>query len=233
MFGIRELLGLSDEGYLDFKRGVRACVLTNLSLLLPFAVIVQATVTLLDPLMGGGALDAGRLWALFAAGVISAILYFCAYLNEYSKTYTVAYSESERIRLGVAEHIRRLPLSFFNDKNLSELTANMMADCASVEHTMSHVAPGLFAGIFTAALTCLLLGLYDWRMSLALFAPLPLSFGLIAVTKKTQARFGEKLVAAKLNVSEQAQEYLEGIKVIKAFGMGGRSRRRWEAPCAA
>jgi ATP-binding cassette subfamily B protein len=224
MSGIMELLGLSNEGYLDFKRGVRACVLTNLSLLLPFIVIVQTIITLLDPLMNGGALDAGRLWALFAAGIVSALIYFCAYSSEYNKTYTVAYSESERIRLEVAEHIRRLPLSFFNDRNLSELTTNMMADCASVEHTMSHVVPGLFAGIVTAALTCLLLSLYDWRMSLALFAPLPLAFGLIAVTRKLQVRFGERLVAAKLNVSEQIQEYLEGIKVIKAFGMeGGKS----------
>jgi ATP-binding cassette subfamily B protein len=229
MFGMKELLGLSDEGYLDFKRGVRACIITNLSLLLPFIVIVQAIVTLLEPLMNGGALNVQRLWALFAAGIASALIYFCAYRNEYHKTYTVAYSESERIRLEVAEHIRRLPLSFFNDKNLSELTTNMMADCASVEHTMSHVVPELFAGIATAALTCLLLGLYDWRMSLALFAPLPFAFGLIAVTKGLQTRFSERLVAAKLNVSEQVQEYLEGIKIVKAFGMGGEKSAALES----
>ncbi|MDR1020319.1 MAG: ABC transporter ATP-binding protein/permease [Synergistaceae bacterium] len=229
MFGIKELMGLSDEVYLDFKRGVRACILTNLSLLLPFIIIIQAIITLLDPLMDGGALNVRRLWTLFAAGIASGLLYFCAYRNEYRKTFTVAYGESERIRLEVAEHIRRLPLSFFNDKNLSELTTNMMADCASVEHTMSHVAPGLFAGIATAALTCLLLGLFDWRMSLALFVPLPFAFGLIAATRKLQERFSEELVAAKLNVSEQVQEYLEGIKAVKAFCIGGEKSAALES----
>ncbi|MDR1947967.1 MAG: hypothetical protein LBQ38_01105 [Spirochaetaceae bacterium] len=111
-------------------------------------------------------MDSARLWLLLGLGLAAAVLYFLAYRNEYHKTYTVAYSESEKIRLEVAEHIRRLPLSFFNNKDLSELTTNMMADCTSVEHTMSHVAPGLFADVITALLTCALLALYDWRMSL-------------------------------------------------------------------
>jgi ATP-binding cassette subfamily B protein len=52
---------------------------------------------------------------------------------------------------------------------------------------------------------------------------------LIAVTRKLQDRFGEKHVAAKLNVSEQVQEYLEGIKVVKAFGMEGEKSAALES----
>ncbi|MDR2770679.1 MAG: ABC transporter ATP-binding protein/permease, partial [Clostridiales Family XIII bacterium] len=221
MFNIKELLGLSDEGCADFKRGVRACVFSNLTLLLPFAAIIGSVVTLLDPLMNGNPPDIARLWLLFGVGLAAAVLYFFAYRNEYRKTYTVAYSESEKIRLEVAERIRKLPLSFFNNKDLSEMTTNMMADCTSVEHTMSHVAPGMFAHIITAILTCVLLAFYDPRMSAALFAALPVAFGLILLTRGIQARFGEKHVQAKLAVSDRVQEYLEGIKVVKAFGLSG------------
>jgi ATP-binding cassette subfamily B protein len=141
MFNIKEALGLSDEGYRGFKRAVGAVVISNLSLLLPFIVIIQTIITLLDPLLGGGGLDSARLWLLLGLGLAAAALHFFAYRNEYRKTYTAAYSESEKIRLEVAEHIRRLPLSFFNNKDLPELTTNMMADCTAIEHTMSHVAP--------------------------------------------------------------------------------------------
>jgi ATP-binding cassette subfamily B protein len=228
MLKIRELLGLSEEGYADLKRGVRACVVSNLSMLLPFIVIIQAIIVLLDPLMNGNPLNTAMLWKLLAAGLVAALLYFLAYRNEYRKTYTVAYSESEKIRLEVAERIRKLPLSFFNKKDLSELTANIMADCASVEHTMSHVVPGLFADIITAVLTCVLLAFYDPRMSAALFAALPVAFGLILLTRGLQAKFGERHVTAKLAVSEQIQEYLEGIKVVKAFGLSGEKSRALE-----
>jgi ATP-binding cassette subfamily B protein len=228
VFKIKELLGLSDAGYRDFRRGVLACVLTNLLLLLSFAVIIQTIITLLEPLLNGEPLNILKLWLLLGAGLAAGILYFFAYHNEYHKTYTVSYSESEKIRLEVAEHLRRLPLSFFNHKDLAELTTNIMADCTTIEHVMSHVLPGLSADIIAAALACGALALYDWRMALALFAALPLSLGLILGGRKIQTVFGERSVQAKLNVSEQVQEYLDGIKVIKAFGLSGEKSKALE-----
>ncbi|MDR2069571.1 MAG: ABC transporter ATP-binding protein/permease [Spirochaetaceae bacterium] len=225
MFNIKKLLGLSEEGFRNFKRAVRAVVVSNLCLFLPFIVIVQTIITLLGPLMAGGSgeadVDSRRLWLLWALGLIAAALYFFAYRSEYRKTYTTAYSESEKIRLEVAERIRRLPLSFFNNKDLSELTTNMMADCTTVEHVMSHVSPILFGGIITDVVICAPLAVYDWRMALAVFAALPLALGLIFGSRKLQAFLGERHVQAKLAVSDQVQEYLEGIKVVKAFGLSG------------
>lgn len=73
-------------------------------------------------------------------------------------------------------------------------------------------------GVFLA---CLMLALYNWRMALAIFCTLPVCFGIIFASKKIQAKYGEKHVKAKLRVSDQVQEYLDGIKVVKAFGMEG------------
>jgi ATP-binding cassette subfamily B protein len=229
MFKIKETLGLSDKGYEDFKHCVRACVMSHLSLLLPFIVIIQSVIALLDPLLSGRPLDAARLWTLLAAGLAAGTVYFFSYRGEYRKTFAVTYSEAEKIRLEVAEHMRRLPLSFFNNKDLSELTVNIMADCTSIEHVMSHVIPGLFGGAITVTLTSAMLAFYDWRMALALFIPLPVSFGIIAASRKLQAKFGERHVQAKLGVSGQVQEYLEGIKVVKAFGLAGEKSRALES----
>jgi len=131
------LLHLSPEGTKNLNRAVAACVLANLTLFLPFTVIVQTIITLLSPLINGGGPDTGRLWLCLAGGAASAVLYYFAYSNEYMKTYSTAYSEAGKTRIEVAEHLRRLPLSFFNDRDLSELTTNMMGDCTAIEHTMS------------------------------------------------------------------------------------------------
>jgi ATP-binding cassette subfamily B protein len=229
VFKFKELLGLSAAGYRGFLRAVRACVLANLLLLLSFAVIIQAVIVLLEPLLNGAPVNIAKLWLLFGAGLAAVVLYALAYRNEYRKTYTASYSESEKIRLEVAEHIRRLPLSFFNNKDLSELTTNIMADCATIEHVMSHVLPGLCADIIAAVLACGALAFYDWRMALALFAALPLSLGLIwGVRQLMHSKLGERHVQAKLNVSDQMQEYLDGIKVVKAFGLAGEKSRALE-----
>jgi hypothetical protein len=60
------------------------------------------------------------------------------------------------------------------------------------------------------------------------FAVLPISVALVTLSKKVQNRLGERHVQAKLNVSDQVQEYLDGIKVVKAFGFSGEKSESLE-----
>ncbi|WP_420092926.1 ABC transporter transmembrane domain-containing protein, partial [Snodgrassella alvi] len=79
----------------------------------------------------------------------------------------------------VAEKIRKLPLSFFNRKDLSELTANIMGDCAVIENMLSHVIPQLIGYSISSLITCCLLAFYDWRMAGAIFCTLPISIIIV------------------------------------------------------
>lgn len=222
---LQRTLKLSDKGYKDLKTAIWACILSNLLLLLPFGVLMQVMTTLIDPLVSGTPVNIARLWVLFGLGVVAAALYFFAYRNEYDKTYTVAYRESETMRVEVAERMRKLPLSFFNQKDLSELTTNIMGDCSTIEHSMSHLVPSMVANFITITLACVMLAFYDWRMALAVFCTMPISFGIIFGSKKLQEKLGEKHVEAKLEVSDQVQEYLDGVKVVKAFGLEGEKSK--------
>lgn len=218
---LKKLLHLSDKGEKDLKRAIFVCVLANIILFLPFMVIMQAMQTIIAPLTMGTPLDTGRLWVLLVFGLLAAALYFIVYSVEYDKTYTTAYKESTNIRVEVAEHMRKLPLSFFNRKDLSELTTNIMGDCATIEQIMSHAVPQIAANTISILIVSVLLAIYDWRMTLALLFVLPISIGVIYLSRRIQKKYGERHVRAKLNVSKQIQEYLDGIKVVKAFGLSG------------
>ena len=214
-------LYLSEKGMKDLKVAIYACVVSNFTLLIPFIVLMQIIQTLIDPLTTGLPLDTGRLWLLFAAGAVADVIYYVVYRNEYDKTYVASYKECEVIRVDVAERMRQLPLSFFNQKDLSELTTNMMGDCNTIEHAMSHIVPAAAANVITITFTCVMLALYDWRMALAIFCTLPVAFGILWLSKGAERKYGERHVRAKLDVSGQVQEYLDGIKVVKAFGLHG------------
>lgn len=218
---LKKLLHLSDKGARDLRRAITVCVLANIVLFFPFTVIMQAMQTIAAPLAAGTSLDTGRLWLLLVFGVLAAALYYWVYSVEYDKTYTTAYAESTNIRIEVAEHMRKLPLSFFNRKDLSELTTNIMGDCATVEQMMSHAVPQIAGNAISIAIVSVMLAFYDWRMTLALLFVLPISMGVIFLSRGIQKKFGERHVRAKLNVSRQIQEYLDGIKVVKAFGLSG------------
>ena len=47
-------------------------------------------------------------------------------LVQYNLTYTAAYKESANRRIVLAEKLRKLPLSFFEKKNLADLTTTIM-----------------------------------------------------------------------------------------------------------
>ena len=141
--------------------------------------------------------------------------------NDYRKTYIASYKEASTTRLRIAEHLRKLPMSFFNTKDLSDITTNMMADCSSMESMLSSTIPPLIANIISVTLTCVCLAFFDWRMALAIFCTMPVTFLIIWCGRKLQLRLFDKQVDVKLEASSQIQEYLEGIKIIKSCDLGG------------
>lgn len=221
---LQEMLQLSEKGYTDLKKAVRACTLTNLSMMLPFAVTVQIFMILLKPIFGE-TIEWSQMWILFGTGIVCFLLVFLANKNDYKKTYITSYMEAENTRVGVAERIRRLPMSFFNSKDLSELTTNLIGDCSTLEHVLSHVVPQLLANAISSALICICLAFFDWRMALSVFCTIPLSFAIIFCSRKVQGKLSARQIDAKLKASEQVQEYIEGMKVIKSCNMAGEKSK--------
>lgn len=220
MFNLKETLMLTDKGYSDLKKAIAACTLTNFSLMLPFIVTIQLFAELIKPLMGQD-LSWNTMWALLGLGIVAAILVFLASKNDYKKTYVTSYMEAEQTRVSVAERIRKLPMSFFNSKDLTELTTNIMADCSTTEHVLSHIIPQLISNAISITLICAMMAAFDWRMAIAVFCSVPVALLVILGSKHIQRRLSEKQVESKLSASGQVQEYLEGIKVIKACGLDG------------
>jgi len=224
---LKKALLLTDKGYRDLKRAIAACTLTNFSLFIPAAVMMRVIIELIKPFSGED-ISWTAMWMLFAAGIAGAVIVFFCTKNDYKKTYVTSYNESEHTRITLAEHIRKLPMSVFNSKDLTELTTNMMGDVSTSEHVMSHVFPQLIANGISVTLVCISLAFFDWRMALAVFVSVPIAFGIILIARQIQIGLGKKHAAAKLAASEQIQEYIEGLKVIKACNLDGEKAEKLE-----
>jgi len=212
---------LNDKDYKDLKKAIAACTLTNFSMMLPFGVMIQMFIELIKPLTGGE-ISWNKMWLLFGAGIAAAVIVFLCNKNDYKKTYIASYSQGESTRIALAEHIRRLPMSLFNSKDLSDLTTNLMGDVATSEHALSHVVPQLIANCMSVTVICLMMAVFDWRMALALFITVPLAFSIIVLSRRIYGRLHKKHMNAKLAASGQVQEYIEGIKVIRACNLDGK-----------
>lgn len=217
---LKERLLLTDQGYKDLKRAIAACTFTNITLMLPFMITVMIFRELLLGITDGG-LQTKNIICLWAVGIIAAIIVFFAAKNDYRKTYIASYRESNKTRENIAEHLIRLPMSFFNTRDLTEITANMMSDCSSMESMLSSTIPPLIANIISATLTCVMLAFFDWRLALCVFVTIPVAFLIILLSKKRQKALFAGQEEAKLDASARIQEYLEGIKIIKACNISG------------
>lgn len=213
-------LMLTDKGYKDLKGATMACAVTNFSMMLPFSVMLMIIMELIKP-FNAEQIDWGRMWLLFAAGVVAAVIVFLCNINDYKKTYITSYIESENTRTAIAEKIRKLPMSVFNSKDLTEITTNFMADVATSEHVLSHVWPQLIANAISITVICLFLSILDWRLALTVFVSVPVAFAIIFLARAINLKISKKHQAAKLAVSGQVQEYIEGIKVIRACNLDG------------
>ncbi|WNY29249.1 Putative multidrug export ATP-binding/permease protein [Methanimicrococcus stummii] len=211
---------LSEKGYRDLKKAIVAVVLTNFVLFIPAISVSVFVYELLKPFTGLS-IDEEMLWISFGIALAGLILTAVAYANEYNKCYVSAYTEVGNVRTELAERLRKLPLSFFNRKDLTDLTTMIMADCTRMETALSHLVPQLAGQIISITVIMIMLIAYDWRMGIATFITFPIALFLIYLSKNLQTKYDKKLHKSKLGAADKTQEYLEGMKVIKAFKLGG------------
>ena len=221
----RESLLLDKSAENGLKKATIACFLTSLSLMFPFMITVEIFTEVLKPLTGGN-VSWNKIWVLFGLGIVSFIVVFIFSKHDYTKTYISSYNQSEANRLRVAEKMRKLPMSFFNARDLSELSSNIMTDCTNIETATSNIVPQLLANLASSSFVLICLAFFDWRMAISIFAMLPLAGIIFWMSRKIQNRLFSKHIASKLKAEEQSQEYLDGIKVIRSCNLGGEKYKK-------
>ena len=210
----RKKYALSEAGEANVKRGVLWTVVTNL--------VVFASITFLYVLMGcfmATLTDGAPLppAAPFVLGILAfAAVSFFVHSKQYYFTYSVVYDEVGRVRTGLAERLRKLPLSFFAHRDLAELTETMMSDVDRLEHVWSHVLGYLYGGYITTAIMAVCVLAYNWKLGLACLWGVPVAFGLLFGSRKVFEAYSARAKAAALDVADSVQETIEDMREIRA-----------------
>ncbi len=208
---LRHTFALSDKGAKDMVKAFSACILHNLSLMVPVVLLYN----LVGDLLGGG-IPEGKS-TFYIAGLAMALgLIMLTYYIQYNATFFATYVESGVRRLSLAEKLRKIPLSFFGKKDLSDLTTVLMADCATLEGGLSHWVPEFIGSLISTLLIAAGLFVFDWRMALASLWVLPVSFGIILATAGIMRIRQEKVTEVSIACSDGIQECLETLRDLKA-----------------
>ncbi len=219
---------LTKQGADDLVKGILYSVLVYISLMLPVALLAVVLNALLAPLFGAEENVANVPLYIGSGIVILAVIFVMHYL-QYTVTYMGTYEESERRRIALAEKLRTLPLRFFHEHDLSDLTGTIMGDCAGFEHAFSHTVPQFWGSMISTAIVCAALLIYDWRIGLALLWVAPAAFAIVFLSKKLQTVQRKKHIQAKLDLADGIQECLETVQDIKACNLEEQYLKKLDA----
>ena len=214
---LKKRLALSDKGVKDFLNGVFFTTLLDIALMLPAVYIYLFLADYLSQVFQHSAQTPHSLWYYITLGVGFMIVMFTIAVLQYRSTFTKVYDESANRRISLAEKLRKLPLAFFGEKNLSDLTSTIMSDSTDLEHTFSHAVPQLFASVISLILIACGLFVYNWQLALALFWVVPVAATVLLLAKGMINKDNQSQYKSKREVTEKIQEGLECVQEIKSY----------------
>lgn len=211
---LRHKYALSEKGAKDMVRAFIAVTISNLVLMLPVGLLYKLSSYLLE-----GELKKSELPFFIIAIVITLILIALTALLQYNATFLSTYVESGIRRRGLAEKLRKLPLSFFSKKDLADLTNTIMTDCATIETASSHWIPELVGALLSTTIIVISLFFFDWRMALAAVWVMPVAFIIVLLSRKTMKKVQDKTVNYRVECLSGIQEGLECLRDLKSYNM--------------
>ena len=129
-----------------------------------------------------------------------------------------AYQALVDIRLSIVNHVKKLPLSFFQKRRAGELSKVINHDVETLELLLAHSMPDQLVVVSVAVLVFAAVLTVDWRLGLAMVSLLPVLFVSLAVLSKVWKRMEVKYSESMAGMTSSLMEFIACIPVIKAFG---------------
>ena len=122
-------------------------------------------------------------------------------------------------RIEIAEHLRYLPMGWFNDNSLGEVTAVTTNTMENMANIATRVVMVTTRGFLTSGIIAVMLLLFDWRMGLITLAGLMLFFTINAAMQRAEQTLAQRKCNADERLVSKVLEYVQGIAEVKNFDL--------------
>lgn len=202
---------MSRQGAKEFLLSVCSCTVSDIVLMFPVSLLYFMT----GDMLSGRISQSGLIFYIVGI-LISLLLIYATQFWQYNATFFSTYKESGVRRIALAETLRKLPLSFFGKKDLSDLTTTILNDCTVIEHTFSHQAAQYYGSVISTIIIAVSLFVFDWRMALSSTWVLPVSLLAVRLSKTVQNKFNFSKNDTRIAMEEGLQECIETLRDLKS-----------------
>ncbi len=208
---------MSEKGAKDLSRSILWTILMDISFMAPVILSFKFLDEYMNRILGASNQpQSGILYYVIMALALFFVMFIIGYF-QYDSAYTKIYEESARRRISLAETLRKLPLSFFGKKDIADLSATIMDDATQIEMLFSHSVPQIYAAVITVVVMGLMMFLYNWQLSLAVFWVVPVAILIFCLSRKFQKTMHMDMYYEKRDISDKIQEGLDSVYEIKSY----------------
>ena len=154
--------------------------------------------------------------------VMLLVMFFVARWD-YVRLYDNVYNESANSRIDIANRLKKLPLSYFGKRDVSDLSATMMSDLNLYEQIFSHSVPHIYATSISTVIISVMILAYNWQLGLAALWVIPVSLLLFSLSKMKQRNDVNAFVKSSRDVLDDLQEQIDQIQEIKSYNLEERT----------
>ena len=182
-----------------------------------FAALQFAALMLtLDILVGGADL---RIWPVIGVMVVSVVgRAACSYWSTNAETETGYFMVAEK-RIHIGDRLRYIPMGYFNDNSLGNITAVVTTTLSDVENNAARCLVSVIGGFLNTLGLCLGLTVAEWRLGLLAIVGILAYLGVTELSQRAMLKTGPARQHAQMNLVEAVLEYIQGMSVVKSYGL--------------
>lgn len=197
--------------------------LENFFMAAPAVAIYFAIYILVSAFANPGSVDLNSLWLIAAIlGVIMLIQYLLS-LFAYLNTFLPATRHSAENKTSFVKKLRQLPLGYFLRKESGELINTFTGDFLAIEQSMVGMFTGLFSVILSCILTAVFIFMFNPAMAIAMYISIPIAALIVGLSMGLISKYTTINLEAKDKAATHLDEYLHGMKTLKAYNQTGTS----------
>ena len=159
------------------------------------------------------------LWTSLGIIVISLIITIAINMKATMLQTRAGYRACANKRIEIAEHLRYLPMGWFNDNSLGEVTSVTTNTMENMANVATRVVMVTTRGFLTSGIIAAMMFLFDWRMGLITLTGLVLFFAVNAAMQRAEQTLSQRKFNADERLVSKVLEYVQGIAEVKNFDL--------------
>ena len=166
------------------------------------------------------------IWMIFGITLASMLLkIYCSYISDFGKV-QIGYFMCAEKRIHIGDRMKYMPMGYFNDHNLGNLTSVVTTTMGDIENNASMVLTNILGGYIHAAIITIVMLCIDWRIELTILCGILLFTWCIGRLQKKSETVSPQRQQAQEALVSNVLEYVQGMLIVKSFNLGQNSNSK-------